>query len=165
MQTQIGEAFVGSGVNAAHINSVLGGKGGPVETAWATALATPRMGYIPFVTVLRPNLPVKPMTLFVNKADLRGPTHEAMTWGPAQAGVATGVIQAVADGLIDPNIVDSLLLIAAVWVSWDADDADLVFENNARAMVGAIEAGLSCQPSLDELMRLRDRASNPFFVR
>ena len=56
--TIIGEAFAGSGPNAAHINVVIGRKGGPVEMAWATALATPRTGYIPFLTVLRPNLPV-----------------------------------------------------------------------------------------------------------
>ena len=41
---------------------------GPVGTAWATALAMPRPGHAAFVTILRPNLPVKPLTLFVNKA-------------------------------------------------------------------------------------------------
>ena len=84
--TIIGEAFAGSGPNAAHINVVIGRKGGPVETAWATALATPRTGYIPFLTVLRPNLPVKPMTLFVNKADLRGDTHSNADLGPGPGG-------------------------------------------------------------------------------
>ena len=34
----IGESFVGDGVNAAHINVVLGRRDGPVGTAWATAL-------------------------------------------------------------------------------------------------------------------------------
>jgi len=38
--TQFGESFIGQGVNAAHINTVLGETGGPVETAWVTALAT-----------------------------------------------------------------------------------------------------------------------------
>ncbi|MBI5958677.1 MAG: formaldehyde-activating enzyme [Chloroflexi bacterium] len=165
LQTQIGEAFAGSGANAAHINSVLGSKGGPVETAWTTALATPRAGYIPFVTVLRPNLPVKPLTLFVNKADLRGSRHETLTWGAAQAGVATGVMQAVADGIIPAEMVDSLLLIAAVWVSWDADDAALVFDNNAQAMRSALEAGANHHPRIEDILRLRDQASNPFFSR
>ena len=72
--TQIGEAFVGSGPEAAHLNTVLGAKGGPVETAWVTALATPGPGHIPFVTTLRPGVPAKPMTLFVNKATLEGET-------------------------------------------------------------------------------------------
>ena len=52
--TQIGESFVGDGVDAAHVNTVLGRYGGPVEAAWATALATPRPGHAAFVAVLRP---------------------------------------------------------------------------------------------------------------
>jgi len=35
----IGESFIGEGAEAAHLNTVLGRKDGPVGTAWATALA------------------------------------------------------------------------------------------------------------------------------
>jgi 5,6,7,8-tetrahydromethanopterin hydro-lyase len=84
--TQIGEAFVGAVPKAAHLNTVLGTKGGPVETAWVTALATPRAGHAAFLTTLRPGVPAKPMTLFVNKATLEGDAHSTMTWGPAQGG-------------------------------------------------------------------------------
>ena len=150
--TIIGEAFAGSGPNAAHINVVIGRKGGPVETAWATALATPRTGYIPFLTVLRPNLPVKPMTLFVNKADLRGDTHSNLTWGPAQAGVAAGVTQAVAEGLIPTAEADEVLAIVAVWVDWAADDAALVFANNKVATHGAIAAALRGEPAIGDVL-------------
>jgi len=65
---EIGEAFEGAGPEAAHGNTVLGPREGPVGTAWATALATPSAGHTPFVCVLRPGLPAKPLTLFVNKA-------------------------------------------------------------------------------------------------
>ncbi|HLX89626.1 MAG TPA: formaldehyde-activating enzyme, partial [Acidimicrobiales bacterium] len=67
VDTQFGESFVGSGPDAAHVNTVLGAKGGPMETAFTLALATPRQGHAAFVVVVRPNLPVKPFTLFVNK--------------------------------------------------------------------------------------------------
>jgi 5,6,7,8-tetrahydromethanopterin hydro-lyase len=145
--TLIGEAFVGSGPNAAHINVLIGRKGGPIETAWATALATPRTGYIPFLTVLRPNLPVQPMTLFVNKADLRGDTHSNLTWGPAQAGVAAGITQAVAEGLIPEDEASSLLAIVAVWVDWAADDAGTVFANNRVATHDAVAAAVRGDPA------------------
>lgn len=85
--TLIGESFVGSGRNAAHLNVVIGRKGGPVETAWVTSLATPRQGHVPVLVTLRPNLPVKPMTLFVNKAEVRGETHETLTLGSGAAPV------------------------------------------------------------------------------
>jgi len=150
--TIIGEAFAGSGPNAAHINVVIGRKGGPVETAWATALATPRTGYIPFLTVLRPNLPVKPMTLFVNKADLRGDTHSTLTWGPAQAGVAAGVTLAVAEGLIPAAEADEVLAIVAVWIDWAADDAALVFANNKVATHDAIAAAVRGEPAIGDVL-------------
>ena len=161
--TQIGEAFVGEGVDAAHVNTVLGRYGGPVETAWVTALATPRQGYAPFVTVLQPNLPVKPLTLFVTKADIRGDDHGALVWGAAQAGVAGGVADAVADGVVPPAEVDALLLVAAVWVSWDAADADAVHANNREATRAALERGATGEPAIADILAARAHAWNPYF--
>lgn len=162
-RTQIGEAFVGTGAEAAHLNTVLGAKGGPVETAWVSSLATPTPGQARFVTVLRPGLPVKPMTLFVPKADVREGDHQRMTWGAAQAGVAGGVLDAVAEGTIDPALVDDLLLIAAVWVDWEASDAALVYVNNREATLEALRAGTTGFPDLDELLAAREHPENPFF--
>lgn len=147
------------------MNTVLGRKGGPVETAWATALATPRQGSIPFVAVLRPNMPVKPATLFVNKADIRGERHAELTWGAAQAGVAQGVLEAVADGTIPAGEVDDLILIAAVWVDWAADDEEAIYTGNAEATHGALAAGAEGRPAIEELLGLRAEPANPFFRR
>jgi 5,6,7,8-tetrahydromethanopterin hydro-lyase len=161
----VGEGFAGSGPDAAHVNTVLGRKGGPVETAWATALATPRQGHVPFVTVVRPNYPVKPLTLFVNKADLRGDRHAALTWGAAQAGVARGVLDAVAGGVLPADEVDDLLLIAAVWVDWAAADEEAVFAANAEATLAALAASAEGRPAIVELLPLRAEPQNPFFRR
>ena len=150
--TLIGEAFAGTGANAAHINIVIGRKGGPVETAWATSLATPRTGYVPFLTVVRPNLPVKPMTLFVNKADLRGDVHSNLTWGPAQAGVAAGVMQAVGEGLVPADQAEDILAIVAVWVDWAADDPSVVFANNKVATHDAIAAAVRGEPTASDVV-------------
>ena len=160
---QIGESFVGSGANAAHVNTVLGPRAGPVGIAFATALATPTHGHAPFVAVVRPGLPAKPFTLFVNKAELRGDEHARLTWGPAQAGVAGGVVDAVAEGVIPGGEVDELVLIAAVWVDWDATDADEVYGNNRDATLGALRAGSGYEPTLDEVVAARSTPWNPFF--
>ena len=161
--TQVGEAFVGSGAEAAHVNTVLGRRGGPVETAWATALATPRAGHVPFVVVLCPNLPVQPPTLFVNKATLSGDEqHERLTWGAAQAGVAAGVTAAVCSGIVPANDVGALLLIAAVWVSPAAGDEGLVFANNRQATETALAAGASGTPSVSDVLAAGE-PENPYF--
>ena len=72
----VGEGFEGSGGNAAHINLLLGPKDGPIAAAWATAAASPGPGHIPFQAVLKPNVPVKPATLFIAKSVLKDARHE-----------------------------------------------------------------------------------------
>ncbi len=161
--TQIGEGFAGSGADAAHVNTVLGARGGPVEVAWATALATPSAGHTPFVCVLRPGLPVKPLTLFVNKAAIAGDGHGRLTWGAAQAGVASGVADAVEAHVVPPARVDALLLIAAVWVDPGAGDEDAVFAANRGATLAALRAGQTGAPSVGDVLAERDTAWNPFF--
>jgi 5,6,7,8-tetrahydromethanopterin hydro-lyase len=165
MAVLIGEGFVGSGPNAAHINTVLGPREGAVGTAWATALATPRAGHSSFVVVARPNLPVKPPTLFVNKAEIRGDAHGLLHWGAAQAAVARGVLESVADGTIPQGEVDELALIAAVWVDWAASDEEEVFANNVEATRAALASAAEGRPRLDELLAVRSEPQNPFFRR
>jgi len=161
---EIGEAFVGSGAEAAHVNTVLGPRSGPVGAAWATALATPRAGHAAFVAVVRPGLPAKPLTLFVNKAAIADERHAGLTWGAAQAGVASGVMDAVAAGDVSPAEVDALALIAAVWVDPEARDADAVYRNNRAATARALAAGCRRQPALAEVLAARAKPENPFFA-
>ncbi len=160
---QLGESFVGSGPNAAHVNTVMGARDGSVGTAWATALATPSAGHAPFVTVLRPGLPVKPYTLFVNKAAIVDGGHGRLTWGAAQAGVAQGVARSVSEGVIDADLVDDLVIVAAVWVDPSADDEVEVFENNSAATLEALTRGRDRYPSLHDVVAAADSPFNPFF--
>jgi 5,6,7,8-tetrahydromethanopterin hydro-lyase len=160
----IGESFVGEGAEAAHVNTVLGDREGPVGTAWATALAMPRPGHVAFVTVLQPGLPVKPLTLFVNKAPIVDDAHADLTWGAAQAGVAGGVADAVADGVIAAETVEDLLLIAAVWINPAAREAALVYRNNRAATRAALEAAQTGTPTVAEMLAARHAPANPFFT-
>ncbi|MGV8970475.1 MAG: formaldehyde-activating enzyme [Microbacteriaceae bacterium] len=161
---QIGESFVGDGANAAHVNTVFGHREGPAGVAWASALATPTHGHVPFVTVLRPSLPVKPLTLFVTKAAPASDEHGLLIWGPAQAGVAAGVADALADGTITVEQADSHVIIAAVWVNPAADDAELVYRNNRESTRTAITNGSLSLPSTDAVIAAKDSPSNPFFT-
>ncbi len=161
---EVGESFVGEGAEAAHVNTVLGDREGPVGTAWATALATPSPGHAPFVAVLRPGLPAKPLTLFVNKAAIASDGHGHLTWGAAQAGVAAGVADAAVDLGFDEAEANRLLLIAAVWVDPAATDADLVHQNNRAATRQALLAGRAHEPSLADVLEARHQPTNPFFT-
>ena len=161
---QIGESFIGAGVNAAHINTVLGERTGPVGTAWTTALATPSAGHVPFMAVLSPGVPVKPATLFVTKAAPAGDDHGVMIWGPAQAGVAGGVADAVAAGVVAPDLMDGGALVVAVWVNPGADDADEVYRNNREATLTALTNGAGGLPTTEQVLAARDHLRNPFYT-
>jgi 5,6,7,8-tetrahydromethanopterin hydro-lyase len=162
---QIGESFVGEGPSAAHVNTLVGPRGGPIGTAFATALATPSAGHAPFLAVVQPGVPAKPPTLFVNKAAIAGEVHATLTWGPAQAGVAAGVADAVAGGAIAADDVDDLVVIAAVWVNPDAgaEHTDLVYANNRAATAEALRAGRDVLPEMGTVLDASRRPHNPFF--
>src|SRR4051794_312540 len=160
---QIGESYVGEGMEAAHVNTVLGERSGPVGIAWASALATPTRGHAPFLAVIRPGLPVQPPTLFVNKAGIAGERHAEMTWGAAQAGVAAGVADAGAQEIISADWVGELVIIAAVWVNPLAADAKAVFDNNRGAMTAALLSGLKGGPGIEAVDGGRDDPWNPFY--
>jgi 5,6,7,8-tetrahydromethanopterin hydro-lyase len=145
------------------VNTVLGERSGPVGVAWATALATPSAGHTPFVAVVVPGLPAKPMTLFVNKAAIAGDEHGTLTWGAAQAGVAGGVADAVSEGILSEADADQNLIIAAVWVNPAARDADQVYANNRIATREALRAGVAGTPRLAEVLAARHRPFNPFY--
>jgi 5,6,7,8-tetrahydromethanopterin hydro-lyase len=159
----IGESYIGEGAEAAHVNTVLGERTGPVGVAWATALATPSAGHTPFVAVVIPGLPVKPLTLFVNKAPIAGDEHGTLTWGAAQAGVAGGVADAVGEGILSAADADQSLLIAAVWVNPAARDAEKVYANNRAATREALRAGVAGSPQVAEVLAARRRPFNPFY--
>jgi 5,6,7,8-tetrahydromethanopterin hydro-lyase len=158
----IGEGFVGEGINAAHINTVMGKRSGPVGTAWATALATPRVGHVPFVAVASPGSPILPFTLFVNKSTIENDAHGVLTWGAAQAGLAAGVGQAHIDGHM-PGDVDEYVLIAAVWVNPAANDEEAVFANNRAATLSALAMARSGVTDVADAIASMVNPSNPYF--
>jgi 5,6,7,8-tetrahydromethanopterin hydro-lyase len=160
---EIGESFVGEGPNAAHVTTVLGSREGPVGAAWASGLANPTDGHVAFVAVLQPGLPVKPFTLFVNKARIEGPAHARMTWGPAQAGVASGVADAVAAEILSEEEADRLVLVAAVWVDPAADDATAVFGNHREAVRSSLIIGRAGLPAARDAASKRNVAWNPHY--
>lgn len=164
---EIGEGFAGEGPEAAHLNTLLGLRSGPLGTAFAAALASPTTGHIPFLVVWEPNVPVTPATLFINKAAIASERHGELTWGAAQAGVALGVTRYADQRFNAPGSSDDVLLIAAVWVDPSATDEDLVFRNNAEATLNALVRGaLAPQPTTAiEALRAGRSPSNPYLSR
>lgn len=160
----IGEGFAGPGVNAAHVNILLGPRHGPAGMAFANSLASPSQGHCPFMVILQPNVPVKPMTLYVNKAEIRGDLHARATWGASQAGIARAVADALLDGTLPSEAENGWAIVTANWVNPDCDDLDAVYRNNVEACRTALRAALAGSPAREALAVAASAIGNPFYT-
>jgi 5,6,7,8-tetrahydromethanopterin hydro-lyase len=162
---RIGEAWSGEAPNGAHINVVVGRRGSATGAAIAASLAAARPGHLPFLACLRLGEVVRPTTVIVNKSTIENDAAGRMTWGAAQLGVAQGVLDAVADGVVDPADAAELVLLVPVWVDPAAVDETAVRTANRAATRAAIENAV-CPPSPDEVRALakrREEAINAYY--
>jgi len=162
MPTQVGEALVGSGNEVAHIDLVIGEKGEAVEQAFTASLASPRQGHTPLLAVLAPNVPAKPYTLMVNKVTMKDAKQATLMFGPAQAAVAKAVVDSVAEGVIPKDKAASMLVVVSVFIHWDAEDKEKVYQNNYEATKLAIKRALENKPTIEEVVAQKERAVHPF---
>ncbi len=158
----IGEALVGEGPEVAHVDLVIGPKGGAVEVAFMNSLASPRKGHTPLLAVLEPNLPTKPSTLMINKVTIKNAKQAILMFGPAQAAVAKAVMDSVAEGIIDKAEVEDILIIVSVFIEWDAKDKNKIYKYNYDATKLAISRAIKQEPHVISVLENKDRARHPF---
>jgi formaldehyde-activating enzyme len=164
---RIGEGWGGVKPNGSHVNVVLARRGSPTFAAAISMFAQPSPGHTPVLVCVGPDEagyePVWPPTLMMNKATARDDAHETITWGAAQLGIGQGVLDAVADGLLEPT--DDVVVLVAVWVDPTATDETAVREANRAAVRKAIG---TCVEGRDPaaaaaLVANRDALRNPFY--
>lgn len=164
---RIGEGFSGTPPNGSHVNIVLARRGSPTAAAAVTMFAQPSPGHTPVLCCVGPTPqeyePVWPPTLMMNKATATADRHQTLTWGAAQLGIGQGVLDAVADGLLEAS--GDLYVLVAVWVDPSADDETAVRLANRVAVRKALGV---CVEGRDpaaaaELVARRDSLRNPFY--
>ncbi|NJD54355.1 MAG: formaldehyde-activating enzyme [Candidatus Methanoperedens sp.] len=158
----IGEALVGDGNEIAHIDLVIGPRGGPVETAFMNSLAMPREGHTPLLAVLEPNIQPKPCTLMVNKVTIKNANQAILMFGAGQAAVAKAVIDSVEEGVIAKSDAEDLLIIVSVFIHWEARDKQKIYDYNYEATKLAIKRAIAGEPSVKEALAQKDKAKHPF---
>jgi formaldehyde-activating enzyme len=165
---RIGEGWGGEAPNGAHVNAVLARRGSPTAAAAIGMLAHPVPGHTPVLVCVGPTQqeyePVWPPTLLMNKATALERRHQAVTWGAGQLGVGQGVLDAVADGLLEPT--GELLVLVAIWIDPAADDETAVREASRAATRKALR---TCVEGRDPqaaraLVERRDSLRNPFYT-
>src|SRR5215475_5432630 len=132
------ESLVGDGNEVAHIDLIIGHKGGPVGAAFVHRLAAQTSGHNGLLAVLAPNVPAKPDTVMFNKVTIKGANQAVQMFGPAQAAVAKALVDSVADGTIPKGEAENLCCVVGVFIHWDAADNKKIYDYNYRATKEAV---------------------------
>ncbi len=164
---RIGEGWSGVAPNGSHVNVVLARRGSPTAASALGMFAHPAPGHTPVLVCVGPTQqeyePVWPPTLMMNKGTALDDRYQTMTWGAAQLGIGQGVLDAVADGLIEAS--GDLLVLVAVWVDPAAEDETAVRVANRAATRKALGV---CVEGRDPaaaaaLVERRDELQSPYY--
>jgi formaldehyde-activating enzyme len=165
---RIGEGWSGEDPNGSHVNVVLARRGSPTAAAAIGMFAHPSPGHTPVLCCVGATKqdyePIWPPTLMMNKATALDERHQTITWGAAQLGIGQGVLDAVADGLIEAT--GDLYVLVAVWVHPDAEDETAVRRANREAVRKALGVCVSGRDpaAAARLVAERDSLTSPFYT-
>jgi formaldehyde-activating enzyme len=164
---RIGEGWGGLSPNGAHVNVVLARRGSPTAAAAIGMFAHPSPGHTPVLVCVGPDQPgyepVWPPTLMMNKATALDERHQTLTWGAGQLGVAQGVLDAVADGLLEAT--GDLYVLVAIWIDEAAHDETalrLAARDAVRKALGVCVQGRD-PAAARALVERRDTLQSPFY--
>jgi 5,6,7,8-tetrahydromethanopterin hydro-lyase len=163
----IGEGWSGADPDGAHVNVVLAQRGTPTAAALLGTLTSPTAGHAPILVVVGEDKdhyePVWPPTIMINKATALEQRHQTLTWGAGQLGIAQGVLDAVAEGLIHAAISD--LVFVAIYIDPAADDETAVRIASREATLKGIRTAVRGRdPDMARaLVERRDSLRSPFY--
>ena len=160
--TCVGEALVGDGNEVAHIDLLIGPRGGAVEAAFCNALTNNKDGFTSLLAVIAPNLITKPNTVMFNKVTIKGAKQAVQMFGPAQRGVAMAVADCVEDGTIPADEADNLFCCVGVFIHWQAEDDKKIQQYNYEATKLSIKRAVAGEPKAKEVVAKKGTAQHPF---
>jgi formaldehyde-activating enzyme len=163
----IGEGWSGTDPNGAHVNVVLAERGTPTAAALLTTFTSPAPGHAPILVVIGEDKdhyePIWPPTIMMNKATALEPTHQTMTWGAAQLGIAQGVLDAVAEELIPCS--GDLIVFVTIYIEPDAHDETAVRVSSRAATLKGVRTARHGRPpeETQALVERRDTVTSVFY--
>jgi 5,6,7,8-tetrahydromethanopterin hydro-lyase len=161
-KTCVGESLVGDGNEVAHIDLIIGPRGGAVESAFCHALTNNKDGFTSLLAVVAPNLPTKPNTVMFNKVTIKGAKQAVQMFGPAQRAVAMAVADCVEDGTIPAAEADDLFICVGVFIHWEAEDDKKIQEFNYKATKESIKRAVAGEPKASAVVSRKSKEKHPF---
>ena len=165
---RIGEGWSGTDPDGAHVNLVLAERGSPTHATLLGTLTTPTPGHTPILVVVGEDKdhyePVWPPTIMMNKATATEERHQTITWGAGQLGIAQGVLDAVAEGVL-PGSGDVLVFVAIYIDPGATDETAVRVASRAATFKGVHTARAGRDPKAARaLVDHRDALRSPFYT-
>ena len=161
-KTMVGESLIGDGNEIAHIDLIIGPRGGAVETAFCTTLTNNKAGFTGLLALVAPNLQVRPNTVLFNKVTITGAKQAVQMFGPAQRAVGMAVADCVEDGTIPADEADDLFICVGVFIHWEAEDDQKIQDFNYQATKEALKRAVAGEPSAADVVAQKGTAAHPF---
>ena len=158
----VGESLVGDGNEVAHIDLIMGPRGGAAEAAFCNCVTNNKDGFSSLLAVVAPNLACKPNTVMFNKVTIKGSKQAVQMFGPAQRGVAMAVADSVEDGTIPAAEADEIFICVGVFIHWLAEDNAKIQYYNYQATKEAIQRAVAREPSASDVVAKKGSADHPF---
>jgi formaldehyde-activating enzyme len=164
---RLAQGWGGRSPNGVHVNVLLARRGSPTAAAITTAFTSPRPGFTPILASLGESQPayttLNPPTVILSKSEASAGMPETLVFGAAQVGIAQGVLDAVAEQLLEAN--QDTVVFVSLWVDPDGDDETAVKlaarEATRRAVQEAVH-GLT-DDALRLLVEGRNTLTHPFY--
>ncbi len=152
-----GEALTGGGYEVAHVDLIMGIRGGPIDSALELA-GQIREGYHSSNIIND----LEPETVFAPTVTITHENHRRLVYDIAQKAVIDAVRRTITDGVIPDELVPDLVIAANVFVHPSAVNARRVHINNFRAVRHAIRRAIEGRQPTSEIVARKESARHPF---
>jgi formaldehyde-activating enzyme len=164
---KLAQGWGGESPNGIHVNVLLARRGSPTAAAITTAFTSPSPGFTPVLASLGLDqasyVTLNPPTVILNKSKPDTVFQEAVIFGAAPVGIAQGVLDAVAEGLLAPD--QETIVLVSLWVDPAAADETAARRNARTATFKAVQEAVKGRSEQDrqDLVAQRDDITHPFY--
>jgi formaldehyde-activating enzyme len=164
---RLAQGWGGLAPDGVHVNVVLARRGSATAATIITAFTAPSDGYTPVLASVGDDQPsyqtLNPPTVILSKTRAQEGVHEKLVFGAAAVGIARGVLDVVAEGLLDAD--QETLILVSLWVDGSAADETKVKDAAREAVTSAVREAISGRTENDrrDMVDQRETLRHPFY--
>lgn len=164
---RLAQGWGGRKPNGCRVIVVLARRGGTSAAGLLTTLTVPTQRLAPILVSVGEDrdscTAVQPPTLLVGHEVAASGRTAALVFGAGQVGVAQGVLDSVADGLLEAD--QETMVFVSLWLDHDADDETAVRFSAREAVGEAVRDAVTghTKERIRGLVEERDRLTHPYY--